>query len=86
MTRIPGVEPHEAGLLTRIIYWFARRSIGKEAGKAELPEPLKITAHHPRLLKAYAQMELGQRAANTVDTVLKTLASVRVATLIGCPF
>ena len=86
MARMPGVEPHEAGFLTRIVYWFTRRALGKEVGQARLIEPIKIAAHHPRLLKAYGQMEMGQRAAATVDVGLKTLASIRVATLVGCPF
>ena len=48
--------------------------------------PIKIVAHHPRLLRALAHMELGQDAARTVSPQLKALAQVKVATLIGCPF
>ena len=86
MARIPGVEPHEAGWMTRLIYWFARRAVGKVVGQSRLVEPIKVTAHHPRLLKAVGQMEMGQEAATTVDPALKGLASIRAATLIGCPF
>jgi hypothetical protein len=49
-------------------------------------EPVKITAHHPSLLRAYGQMEQGQAGARTVPDSLKTLASLRVATLVGCPY
>ncbi len=47
---------------------------------------VKITAHHPRLLRALVEMEQGQMAAKSVDAALKSLASVKVATLVGCPF
>jgi hypothetical protein len=86
MARIAGVQPHEAGWLTRIIYWVVRRKIAKITGLSRVAEPIKITAHHPRLLKATGQMEMGQEAARTVSAALKTLASLRVATLIGCPY
>jgi 4-carboxymuconolactone decarboxylase len=86
MARMNGVEPHQAGWYTRLVYWFVRRSVGKITGTSRLVEPVKITAHHPRLLKAYGQMELGQGAASFVPASLKALASIKTATLIGCPF
>lgn len=86
MPRIQGVEPHEAGLFTRIVYWFVRRKIGSLTGARRLVEPIKITAHHPRLLRAMGQMEMGQDAATSVDARLKTLASIKAAMLIGCPY
>lgn len=48
--------------------------------------PIQITAHHPRLLRAVAHMELGQLAAKSVDARLKMLAQIKVALIIGCPF
>jgi hypothetical protein len=86
MARIRGVEAKDAGLLTRIVYRLVRRKLGKITGHPAVIEPIRITAHHPRLLRAVGQMEMGQEAAQTLDPALKTLASVHVATLIGCPF
>ena len=86
MARMNGVEPHQAGWYTRLVYWFVRRGIGKITGSRRLVEPVKITAHHPRLLKAYGQMEMGQGAAASVPALHKALAGIKVATLIGCPF
>jgi 4-carboxymuconolactone decarboxylase len=86
MARMAGVEPGEAGLFTRLVYWLVRRKVGKIAGRPLLVEPIKITAHHPRLLRAYGQMEMGQEAATSLPSGLKTLASIRAATLIGCPY
>ena len=86
MARIKGVEPQEAGFITRIIYWLVRRKVGAIAGRPCVVEPVKITAHHPSLLRAYGQMEQGQAGARTVSDSVKALASLRVAMLIGCPY
>ena len=80
MARILGVESRDAGLFVRFVYWMVRRKIGR------VVQPIKITAHHPRLLRAVGQMEMGQEAAKTVDGALKALVSVKTAMLIGCPF
>jgi 4-carboxymuconolactone decarboxylase len=86
MAYMKGIEPAEAGWFTGLIYWFVRRKFGKLTGQKRLIEPVKIAAHHPRLLKALGQMEGGLEAARTVPRKLKVLASLRAATLIGCPF
>jgi 4-carboxymuconolactone decarboxylase len=86
MARMNGLERHQAGWSTRFVYWLVRRGIGKLTGRSRLVEPVKITAHHPRLLKAYGQMEIGQAAAASVPAAVKALAGIKVATLIGCPF
>jgi 4-carboxymuconolactone decarboxylase len=86
MARMNGVEPHEAGWFTRLVYWFVRRSVGKMTGSSRLVEPVKVTAHHPRLLKATGQMEMGQAGADSVRAPLKALAGIKVAALVGCPF
>ncbi len=80
MARIQGVEPERAGWFVKFVYWMTRRKIGR------VVLPIKIAAHHPRLLRALAEMERGQMAATSVDGGLKSLASVKVAMLIGCPF
>jgi hypothetical protein len=86
MARIKGIEPADASWLTRLIYWLVQRKVGKLTGQKRLIEPVKITAHHPRLLKALGQMEMGQEAAKSVPIRLKSLASIKAATLIGCPY
>jgi 4-carboxymuconolactone decarboxylase len=86
MARMKGVEPHEAGWFTRLVYWLVRRKMRKLTGQDRLIEPIKIMAHHPRLLRALGQMEMGQESAHSVAVQLKSLASIKAATLIGCPF
>ena len=86
MARMKGIEPHEAGWFTRLVYWVVRRKMGKLTGQKRLIEPIKVTAHHPRLLRAMGQMEMGQEAARSVPASLKSLASIKAATLVGCPY
>jgi hypothetical protein len=48
--------------------------------------PIQVTAHHPKILWGYGQMEQSQMGSKLVDHKLKGLAELRVATLVGCPF
>ena len=86
MSRIQGVEPQQAGWMTRLVYWFVERKLRQLTGKATISEPVKVTAHQPRLLKAVGQMEMGQAAINSVPMRLKALASMKASTMVGCPF
>ena len=84
MARIHGADPNQQGLLqslfTRIIYWMTNRKLGR------VVMPVKIVAHHARLLWGYGQMEKSLLSSHLVDAALKDLAQLRVATLVGCPF
>ncbi len=80
MTRIRVVPEDEAGLLGRFAYRFSLRRFGKVA------EPLKVTAHHPRLLAGYGAFELALDRSRLVDERLKSLAETKVATTVGCEF
>lgn len=78
MARIEGAPPK--GLVARIIYWATRHKLGKVA------TPTKIVGHHPTILLGVGMMEGAFLRSGRVDAGLKTLASVRVATRVGCPF
>jgi alkylhydroperoxidase family enzyme len=78
MARISGVE--SPNLLARLFYWMTKRKIGR------VILPMKITAHQTRLLWGMGEMEMAQLGMHSVDAALKSLASVKVATLAGCPF
>ena len=80
MSRIAGVPPSKASWFCRLAYFLTRRRLGR------VITPIKILAHHPRLLRAQAHMELGQEAASTIPAQLKALVQVKVAMMIGCPF
>jgi 4-carboxymuconolactone decarboxylase len=86
MARVQGIDPREASWFIRLVYWLVQRKMGQLTGKKKLIEPIKIAAHHPRLLKALGQMEMGQEAARSVPETLKTLGSIKAATLVGCPY
>ena len=78
MPRIDG--PKRPGLTARLAYWYCKRMLGRVVA------PVKIHAHHPRLLRGVGAMERAQMAAHSVDPALKSLAQVLVAMRIGCPF
>src|ERR1035441_1426544 len=44
MARIEGIGDKQANLFTRTVYGAVRRKIGR------VPEPMRITAHQPRLM------------------------------------
>jgi hypothetical protein len=86
MARMDGLEPRDASWFARLLYGAVKRQIGKLTGSSRLVEPVKITAHHTRLLIAYGQMEMGQGAAHTIPAALKSLAGIMAASQVGCPF
>jgi alkylhydroperoxidase family enzyme len=80
MSRLPGLAPADAGLLTRATYAYSRRQFGR------LPEPLAVTAHHSGILAGYCALELAADRAKRVPAHLKGLAEMKAAMLAGCEF
>jgi hypothetical protein len=80
MARIEGMGDKQANVFTRAVYGAVRRKLGS------VPEPMRIAAHQPRLLAGLGGMEMTQEAMRTVDPVVKALAGIKTAMLIGCPF
>jgi hypothetical protein len=84
MARISAADPNQQGLLqglfTRISYAMTKRKVGRTV------MPVKVAAHHAKLLWGYGQMEQSLLSSKLVDAGLKNLAQLRVATLVGCPF
>ncbi len=84
MARIEGAEPGKqgllSGLLTRFVYSLTKRKLGR------VVMPVRIVAHHSKILWGYGQMEQSLLGSRLVDAGLKDLAQLRVATLVGCPF
>jgi len=83
MTRVSG---REDGIWLRLVYEMARAVTGKLTGKKEVPEPVKVTAHQPRLLWGVGQMESAQSGMNSVAWDLKALAEAAAARGVGCPW
>jgi hypothetical protein len=80
MARIEGARAGQIGLFARFAYWLCRRRFGK------VVEPLAVAAHHAAILQGYAAYEFALGRAARVPARLKTLASIKAAILIGCPF
>jgi hypothetical protein len=79
MARIEGVT-NPRSVFAKAVYWFAKRRLGR------VPLPVRIHALQPKVFGGYARMELGQDKAKSVPFAVKALASIRVATRVGCPF
>lgn len=86
MSRLKGISPEEAGLFTRLVYWFTRRALRKITGRSTLPEPLTVLAHHRKLMTATARMEMAEGGVHAVPGRVKWLAGIRTSQLVGCPF
>ena len=80
MGRIRGVPGRRANPLARLGYWFSRRRVGKVA------EPLAVSTSHPRMTLCYSNFELAVERFRLVDARLKGLASIKAASLVGCPW
>ncbi len=79
MSRIVGVT-RSPSLLARLAFHLSRRRLGK------IIQPLRVYALHTGLLLGYGQMERAQEKARRVPVPVKSLAQIRIAMLIGCPF
>jgi len=79
MPRINPVTATEAGPFLKMLYRIARKRFGA------VPEPIAVSAHHPRLMRASVIHELMvERAAKTLPVSVRELAVYRTATQLGC--
>ncbi len=79
MSRITGVN-RGGTILARLAFFFTRRKVGR------VIRPVRVHALHSRLLFGYGQMEMAQEKADKIPSALKSLAQIRVAMRVGCPF
>jgi AhpD family alkylhydroperoxidase len=88
MARITGVPPAQAGLCVKMACYFARRRIGKLAGREteRMIEPRQMYAHVPMLFKAYAKLEQATARLHRLDKRLHALAELKAATLTQCEY
>jgi alkylhydroperoxidase family enzyme len=78
--RIALVSDARAGLLARAAYRYSKREFGT------VTEPLRLFAHHPRILSGYAGLEYATERSDRVPKRLKLLAATKAAALAGCEF
>jgi len=79
-TRADGVQDHEAGPRTKLIFRRVQRRYG------HVTVPTRLRAHDPKLLELCDQMSRYTAAPGTVPANLKELAQLKVATMVGCEF
>lgn len=79
MDRVKGVSAAEAGWLTRILYRVLRKRVGR------VPKGKTLAAHHTPTLLASTWMDAVCAPSRTVSLLLKELAQLKVAMLVGCP-
>jgi AhpD family alkylhydroperoxidase len=78
MSRLQPAEPHGPDLFRRFTYRAAKRMYGRPL------EPTQVVAHHKRLLFGYGIVATAAERSATVDHMLKHLAMLRTAQLVGC--
>ena len=76
--RIAGVPEDSRNPIVRLGYRESRRRYG------EVMDPIRIYAHHPRVMFGYALLETASERSSLVDERLKHLAQVRAAMVCGC--
>jgi AhpD family alkylhydroperoxidase len=78
-TRIEPLPPKKTGPIVRAMYRYARRRFG------EVPEPITVIAHHPRVLLANAVHEaMLQSASRALPQSVRELAVLWTARTVGC--
>lgn len=79
MPRIPVVTTRQANPLVKLAYRLGKRKFGA------VPEPVAVTAHHPKLMMAGARHELAvERAARVLPVSLRELVVYATAVKLGC--
>lgn len=78
-TRTKGVQDHEAGFLTKLIFWRTKRRYG------HVLLSTRIRANDPKLLALAELMSRYTSAPGAVPPKLKELVQLKVAAMVGCP-
>ena len=80
MAKIKPVPPENPGWLVKAANRYSRKRLGREL------EPTSMLGHSSAILGGYAAFELAQGRATRVSARLKSLAQVKAAMMVGCPF
>jgi len=80
VVRTRGVQDHEAGLLTKLIFWRTKRRYG------HVLLSTRIRANDPKLLSLAELLNRYTAARGTLPPKLKEFVQLKVAAMVGCPF
>jgi 4-carboxymuconolactone decarboxylase len=76
--RISGISDDTRNLLIRVSFRESRRRYGA------VMEPMRVFAHHPKLMAGSAALELASERSRLVSARLKHLAELRAGMICGC--
>ncbi len=79
MARIEEVAKEKTSLMSRLLFWAAKRRLGR------VSETWRIIAYVPRLHFGRGLFELLLDGSRLVPHRLRRLADVKAAMMIGCP-
>jgi hypothetical protein len=80
MSRVNGVQDDEASFMQRFVFRTAAKQVGAVA------EPLRVMAKSGGVMWGAGLFQVSFDRAKTVDAKLKTLASLKASSMIGCLF
>jgi hypothetical protein len=66
--------------MVRAAFSYVKKKLGK------VPTTLPVLARHKWIFRGAAAYDFALEKSRLVDSKLKSLASIKAATLIGCPF
>jgi hypothetical protein len=79
VARTKGVQDHEAGFFTKLIFWHAKRRYG------HVPLSTRIRANDSKLLALAELMSRHTAMPGLVPAKLNELVQLKVAAMVGCP-
>ena len=80
MARLQRLRAARPGWLARLVYWATRRKLGR------VPEPIKVLNRSRALMMGVGAYETALDSCDRVPPRLVSLAELRVALEVGCPF
>jgi hypothetical protein len=80
MQRATGLPAAKTGWITKLLYRAMKKRIGR------VPKAKTLAAYDTPTLLASSWMDAICASAKTVPLLLKELAQLKVAVLVGCPF
>jgi AhpD family alkylhydroperoxidase len=88
MPRLTGVSDRDTGLITKITFFFTKRSLKKMAGRETetMLEPLRMYAYIPKLLTGYGKLEQAVAKLDLLDLRYRALAELKAATTARCEY
>lgn len=79
VARTTGVQDHEAGFFTKLIFWGTKRRYG------HVLLSTRIRANDPKLLVLSELMSRYTSARGALAPKLKEMVQLKVAAVVGCP-